>query len=118
MARIALAAQLITLAGLNPAYSAANVDGHGIANDGNVALHVKNASGAPVTVTCQTPTKVGGLDVAEVAGGRDGRRRAANRPLRSGALQPGWRPGLRRLQRGDLGDRRGVTDLAPCASRC
>jgi hypothetical protein len=65
MARTNLAVQQIVVAGLLPTYSTANADGHSVVNNGNVFLHVKNASGSSVNVTVETPAKVGGLDVAE-----------------------------------------------------
>jgi hypothetical protein len=65
MARSVLAVQTPTFAGIVPAFTAANVDGHSIANDGSTVLHVKNGGGAPINVTCQTPAKFAGLDVAE-----------------------------------------------------
>jgi hypothetical protein len=55
MARSALAPQTVSVAGLTPAFTAANVDGHSIVHNGDpLYLEVKNASGAPVTVTVQT----------------------------------------------------------------
>ena len=55
MARTALAPQTVTVAGLTPAFTAANVDGHSIVYNGDpLYLEVKNASGAPVTVTVAT----------------------------------------------------------------
>lgn len=95
MPRTALAAQQITAAGVVPVYSAANVDGHSFANDGNTILHVKNGGASSINVTVQTPQQVAGLDVAEnivaVAAGAErmiGRLRPAtfNRP--SGAVDP------------------------------
>jgi hypothetical protein len=64
MARTALAVQDIVRAGLNPVYSAANVDGHSIQNNGRTVLHVKTA-GTPCTVTIQTPGTVDGMAVAD-----------------------------------------------------
>ena len=65
MARTALTVQEISLAGITPSYAAAEADGNSFANDGDVLLQVKNA-GSEITVTIQTPMKVGGVDVAEV----------------------------------------------------
>lgn len=53
MARTALAAQTIPEAGLTPAYTAANVDGHAC-SPGRTILHVKNGSGVSINVTVQT----------------------------------------------------------------
>jgi len=64
MARTVLAVQDVVRAGLNPVYSAANVDGHSIQNDGRTALHVKTGA-TPCTVTFQTPGTVDGLAVAD-----------------------------------------------------
>lgn len=89
MARTALGKQSIVQAGLIPAYSAANADGHSIAGSGNVFLHVKNGGGAPINVTVQTPATVAGLAVTDqvvaVANGAEKMigpfdKRAFNRP--------------------------------------
>lgn len=64
MARTALAVQDVTRTGLNPAYSAANVDGHSVPNGGREVLHVKT-SGTPCNVTIQTPGTVDGQAVAD-----------------------------------------------------
>lgn len=64
MARTALAVQDVVRAGLNPVYSAANVDGHSIQNNGHTVLHVKTA-GTACTVTIQTPGTVDGMAVAD-----------------------------------------------------
>jgi hypothetical protein len=64
MARTALAVQDVTRAGLNPAYTAANVDGHSIENNGLVALHIKTVA-TPCTVTIQTPGTVDGQAIAD-----------------------------------------------------
>lgn len=65
MARTDLAAQTIVRTGLNPTYTAANVDGHAIANRGRQVLHVKNGSGASIDVTIVTAVTVGGRAVAD-----------------------------------------------------
>ena len=65
MARTDLALQEIVGTGLAPAYSAANVDGHAVLNRGEMFLHVKNASGAPINVTLVTPSTVRGRAVAD-----------------------------------------------------
>jgi hypothetical protein len=65
MARTALTVQQIVRAGLTPSYSAANVDGHSIANGGEREfLHVKTGSTA-CDVTIVTPGTVDGLAVAD-----------------------------------------------------
>jgi hypothetical protein len=64
MARTALAVQDVVRTGLTPVYSAANVAGHSIENNGRVVLHVKTA-GTPCTVTIQTPGTVDGMAVAD-----------------------------------------------------
>jgi hypothetical protein len=55
MARTALTPQAVTTAGITPAFTAANVDGHSIASNGDpMYLEVKNTSGSIVTVTIAT----------------------------------------------------------------
>ncbi len=54
MARTDLAVQTIVDEGLNPAYTAAPLDGHMIPGDGEVYIHVKNAGAASINVTIQT----------------------------------------------------------------
>ena len=51
MPRTVLAAQAMAISGLKPVYTAANVDGHSVANNGEMFLHVKNAAVADITVT-------------------------------------------------------------------
>lgn len=65
MARETLTVQEISRSGLNPSYTAAVADGHKIENTGREFVHVKNASGASVNVTIQTPGTVDGLAVAD-----------------------------------------------------
>lgn len=65
MARTDLTTQTITQAGLDPAYEAANVDGHAFGNAGKTLLHVKNGSASAVTVTVITAVTVGGRAVAD-----------------------------------------------------
>lgn len=67
MARTDLNVQRVTRDGLAPAYTAANVDGHSISNDGQPILHVKNGSAGAITVTFVTPRQVDGLAVADLA---------------------------------------------------
>jgi hypothetical protein len=66
MARTALSVQSIVRAGLSPTYTAANVDGHSVANEGKQTfIHVKNGGASPITVTIPTPGSVDGLAVAD-----------------------------------------------------
>lgn len=65
MARTPLATQTIVTAGIVPAYTNANVDGHSVANRGRTFLHVKNGSGASINVTLVTAATVGGRAVAD-----------------------------------------------------
>jgi len=66
MARTEITVQQSSLAGITPTFNAAIADGHMFKNDGNVIIEVKNAAGADVTVTIQTPAKVQGIDLAEI----------------------------------------------------
>lgn len=66
MARTDLAVQRVTRSGLDPAYEAANVDGHAVTNDGRTILHVKNGDTVAHSVTVVTPKQVHGLDVADL----------------------------------------------------
>lgn len=66
MARTALAVQDTSRSGLTPAYTAANVDGHAVANTGREMLHVKTA-GTGCTVTLVTPGTVDGQAIADRA---------------------------------------------------
>jgi len=65
MARIAVTTQAVGRAGAATTYTGPNVDGD-IVDIGRVALHVKNGSGSPITVTVQTPVQIEGLDLAEL----------------------------------------------------
>jgi hypothetical protein len=67
MARTALAVQDIVRTGLNPSFTAANVDGHAIQNDGRTVLYVKTVGGAGCTVTILTPGTIDSLAVADRA---------------------------------------------------
>jgi hypothetical protein len=67
MPRTDLADQTISIAGLAPAYEAANVDGNAFLNRGKTFLHVKNASAGAVTATLVTPVTVSGRAVADDA---------------------------------------------------
>lgn len=67
MARTALSTQQIARSGLNPAYTAANADGHSIENrNKNVFMHVKNGGASPISVTFITPATVAGLAIADL----------------------------------------------------
>lgn len=63
MARTVLAAQAISDAGLEPAYTAANADGHAI--DAAAILHVKNGGGAAIDVTIVTGGTFAGKAIAD-----------------------------------------------------
>ncbi len=68
MARTALTVQNVirTSNGLTPSYTAANVDGHSIVNDGKKTfLQIKNTGVSACVVTIQTPGTVDGLAVTE-----------------------------------------------------
>jgi len=65
MAVTALAVQQIGRAGITPAFTSANTDGHSVLNDGKTFIEVKNGSGAPIVVTIDTPQTVDGLAVAQ-----------------------------------------------------
>lgn len=62
MARTSLAVQEVTRAGLAPAYTAANVDGHSINNTGRMFLHVKNTNAVPTTCTILFGKTIDGQD--------------------------------------------------------
>lgn len=64
MARVSLATQQITAAGLTPALTAPTVDGD-VMDSNNAAVMVTNGSGAPINVTIQTPATAAGLAVEE-----------------------------------------------------
>lgn len=67
MARTALTVTPITRAGVALGSSAANADGHSVANDGKTFVYVNNGGGAPITVTVLTPGTVDGLAIADRA---------------------------------------------------
>jgi hypothetical protein len=62
--RVVVATQKIVGTGLSVAMTAPTVDGD-VMDAGAVDLIVTNGSGAPITVTIQTPATQSGLDVAE-----------------------------------------------------
>jgi hypothetical protein len=65
MPRSVLAPQDVTLAGINPVYSAANAAGHWVEPGVKAVLHIKNGGGSSVTVTIPTPGTVSGLAITD-----------------------------------------------------
>lgn len=66
MARVALAVQSATVAGLNAVYTAVGTGtGNGVKHNPQAILHVKNAGGSSVTLTVITPGSPGGNDIAD-----------------------------------------------------
>lgn len=65
MARQELTVQVLSSAGIVPAWSTPTVDGFLISNDGDTHIHVKNANAGTVTVTIITPSTFDGLAVAD-----------------------------------------------------
>ena len=65
MTRTAITHQQIARTGLEETLAAANAGGSYFANDGMMFLHVVNGSGAPITVTVETPGVVDGLAIAD-----------------------------------------------------
>lgn len=66
MARTALTVQEITRTGLTPALTAANADGHSVANEERTFLIVTNGGGGSINVTVQTPGTVDTLAVSDL----------------------------------------------------
>ncbi len=62
----ALNVQKTSLAGLSPAYGAADVAGDSFPNDGRTTFHVKNSGTAAQTVTVASPTPSNYGDVRNV----------------------------------------------------
>jgi zona occludens toxin (predicted ATPase) len=58
-------AQAPTSGGLAPVYTAADAAGQSFYNDDRTAVIFKNTSGAPVTVTAETPGSVDGLAIPD-----------------------------------------------------
>lgn len=83
MARTALSVQEPSIAGLNPAMTAANVDGHSVPGSGDILIEVSNASGGAVAVTIPTPATVGGLAVADGGGSIPAGQRRIFGPFRA-----------------------------------
>lgn len=65
MATTTLLTQAISRSGLDPAYTAANADGHTITNGGRMFIHVKNGDTSSKTITVTTPGEVDGLAIAD-----------------------------------------------------
>ena len=66
MARVSIARQQISDAGLIPAYSSASEDGHAVENStGKVVLHICNTGETDVTVTIRSGYTVGGLKLQD-----------------------------------------------------
>ncbi|HEY0638715.1 MAG TPA: hypothetical protein VGD67_13780 [Pseudonocardiaceae bacterium] len=84
MARTSVTTQVITRAGLAPNLTGPVADGD-IIDSGACWLHVLNGSGAPITVTVQTPVTVDGLplDDLEVAVPASGTRLIGPFPART-----------------------------------
>ena len=64
MARTELAVQAVSRQGLDPVYTAANVDGHSVQSDGRMLLHVKNGATA-VVVTLDIVRTIDGQAVVD-----------------------------------------------------
>jgi|SRR5215217_3615713 len=65
MARVSVTTQPVTRTGTATVLTGPTVDGD-IIDTGRTMLYVLNGSGAPITVTVQTPLTVDGLDVADL----------------------------------------------------
>ena len=66
MARVAIARQMVSDAGLVPIYSPANPDGHSVENSGGkLLLHVRNCGEKDVVVTIRTGYTVSGLKLED-----------------------------------------------------
>lgn len=65
MARVSLARQQLSDAGVVPVYSPAVAEGHAVENDGRIVLHIFNTREDPVTVTIQTAYVRAGLKLAD-----------------------------------------------------
>lgn len=60
-----LTVQTISREGITPSYAACAGGGDDFPNTGQEFIHVKNGSGAPITVTIVTPATVDALAVAD-----------------------------------------------------
>lgn len=65
MARVSLARQLLSDAGLVAAYSPAMVEGHTFENNGRAILHIRNDGLSPVNVTILSGYVKSGLKLAD-----------------------------------------------------
>lgn len=65
MARVSLARQQLSDAGLVVAYSAAAKEGHAVENDGRVLLHIKNEADTEAKITIKTGYRVNGLKLED-----------------------------------------------------
>ena len=65
MARVSLARQQLSDAGLVAAYSPASAEGHAVENNGRVVLHIKNESDTEAKVIIKTGYKVNGLKLED-----------------------------------------------------
>lgn len=61
-----LTVQNISLAGITPSYTGAAEAGDEFANTGDTLFQIKNG-GSEATVTIETPAKIEGIDIAEIA---------------------------------------------------
>jgi len=67
MAKTTLSVQTISKSGLtDPTFSAANADGHDVANGGRMFLYVKNGGGSDCEVTVTTPGTVDGNAISDL----------------------------------------------------
>lgn len=66
MARQTLTVTEVVAAGVAPAGTVGQVDGHGFLNHGETIIVITNSGVGSHTVTVQTPKTVGGLAVAEL----------------------------------------------------
>ncbi len=66
MARVSIARQQVSDAGLVPAYSPAVADGHAVENaGGKLVMYIRNAGAEDVTVTIRSGYTVGGLKLQD-----------------------------------------------------
>lgn len=65
MARTAITPQKVSSTGATVTFEPANVDGNSFAPSRGRALHVRNGSGASITVTVPTPGTVEGLAITD-----------------------------------------------------
>lgn len=65
MARVELAIQRLSSAGVIPTWSTPTTEGFKVSNDGMTHIHVKNGNAATLTITITTPATSDGLAVAD-----------------------------------------------------